>query len=95
MSDLPSSRTLLPNATQLPVSWYFDEKVFQLEQELLFRNGPQYVGHELMVPEIGDYHSLAWMDHGKILVRNSGGVELLSNVCRHRQAIMLEGRGNT
>ena len=94
MSDLPSSRTLQPNPTQLPVSWYFDQKVFQLEQELLFRNGPQYIGHELMVPEVGDYHSLAWMDHGKILVRNTERVELLSNVCRHRQAIMLEGRGN-
>ena len=94
MSDLPSSRTLQPNATQLPVSWYFDDKIYQLEQELLFRNGPQYVGHELMVPEVGDYHSLDWMDHGKILVRNDTGVELLSNVCRHRQAIMLEGRGN-
>jgi choline monooxygenase len=28
------------------------------------------------------------------LVRNSNGVELLSNICRHRQATMLEGRGN-
>jgi phenylpropionate dioxygenase-like ring-hydroxylating dioxygenase large terminal subunit len=28
------------------------------------------------------------------LVRNAGGVELLSNVCRHRQALMLSGKGN-
>jgi len=34
------------------------------------------------------------MDHGKVLVRNANGIELLSNVCRHRQAILLEGRGN-
>jgi len=47
-----------------------------------------------MVPNVGDYHTLAWTDHAKMLVRNAGGVELLSNVCRHRQAIMLEGRGN-
>ena len=47
-----------------------------------------------MVPNVGDYHTLAWMDHGKVLVRNSGGIELMSNVCRHRQAILLEGRGN-
>jgi phenylpropionate dioxygenase-like ring-hydroxylating dioxygenase large terminal subunit len=47
-----------------------------------------------MVPNAGDYHTLAWMDHGRMLVRNESGVELLSNVCRHRQAIMLEGRGN-
>jgi hypothetical protein len=29
-----------------------------------------------------------------MLVRNAHGVELLSNVCRHRQAMMLNGRGN-
>src|SRR5258708_19615281 len=47
-----------------------------------------------MVPNLGDYHTLAWMDHGKVLVRNASGIELLSNVCRHRQAVLLEGRGS-
>jgi choline monooxygenase len=28
------------------------------------------------------------------LVRTENGVELVSNVCRHRQAVMLKGRGN-
>ena len=56
--------------------------------------GRNYVGHELMVPNLGDYHVIEWMDNAKMLVRNEGGVELLSNICRHRQATMLEGRGN-
>ena len=94
MSDLPSSRALKPAASQLPVSWYFDSKIFELEQELLFATGPGYVGHELMVPNAGDYRTLATTDHGKVLVRNARGIELLSNVCRHRQAILLEGHGN-
>jgi phenylpropionate dioxygenase-like ring-hydroxylating dioxygenase large terminal subunit len=94
MSDLPGSRALKPNASQLPVSWYFDPKVFDLEQSLLFANGPGYVGHELMVPNVGDYRTLATTDHGKVLVRNARGIELLSNVCRHRQAILLDGHGN-
>ena len=94
MSDLSGSRTLKPNASQLPVSWYFDPKVFELEQKLLFASAPGYVGHELMVPNLGDYHTLDWMSQGKVLVRNGRGIELLSNVCRHRQAILLEGRGN-
>src|SRR5919108_590420 len=38
--------------------------------------------------------TLAWTDHAKVLVNNASGIELLSNVCRHRQAIMLQGRGN-
>ena len=97
MSDLPSTKLLQPNHTQLPVSWYFDRAVFDLEKQLIFDAGPHYVGHELMVPNVGDYRTLEWMDHGKMLVRHrdgADGIELLSNVCRHRQAIMLEGCGN-
>src|SRR5690606_993838 len=60
-----------------------------------FRNGPRYVGHELMVPEPGDYHVLDAERGGRVLVRSEDGIELLSNVCRHRQAVMLKGRGNT
>lgn len=94
MSDIAIAERLSPSATQLPVSWYFNQKLFELEKRLLFDNGPGYVGHELMVPELGDYHTIEWLDHARMLVRNSHGVELLSNVCRHRQAIMLEGRGS-
>jgi phenylpropionate dioxygenase-like ring-hydroxylating dioxygenase large terminal subunit len=94
MSDLAASRALKPNASQLPVSWYFDPQIFELEQKLLFATGPGYVGHELMVPNAGDYQTLPLTDHGKVLVRNARGIELLSNVCRHRQSILLEGRGN-
>jgi len=84
----------VPSETQLPVSAYFDEALYQTEIERLFKHGPGYVGHELMVPEVGDYHTLAAEAEGRVLVRNPNGVELLSNVCRHRQAIMLNGRGN-
>jgi choline monooxygenase len=73
---------------QLPVSWYFDEKLFELEKKLLFAPGPGYVGHELMVPELHDYRSLEWQDHAKLLLRQEGGIDLMSNVCRHRQAII-------
>ncbi len=94
MSGLALPGHLAPARCQLPVSWYFDPGIFALEKKLLFDAGPGYVGHELMVPDAGNYHTLGWMDHAKMLVRSGGGVELLSNVCRHRQAIMLEGRGH-
>jgi phenylpropionate dioxygenase-like ring-hydroxylating dioxygenase large terminal subunit len=94
MSELLRPGVLQPNATQLPVGWYFDPRVFELEQRLLFAQGPGYVGHELMVPNKGDYHTLGWKGDGQVLVRNDNGVELLSNVCRHRQSLLLHGRGN-
>ncbi len=94
MSNLSTALNLAPADSQLPVNVYFDEALHQQELEQLFKKGPGYVGHALMVPEVGDYHALAAEDEGRILVRNNEGIELLSNVCRHRQAIMLNGRGN-
>ena len=93
MSDL--SLQLQQAASQLPVSTYFDEALFQRELNTLFRQGPRYVGHQLSVPHSGDYYALPHEAEGRALVRNAqGGVELVSNVCRHRQAVMLKGRGN-
>lgn len=94
MSDLGSRSRLARSRAQLPVSAYFDEAVFRQEMELLYARGPHYVGHELLVPNPGDFHTLVQEQNGRMLVRTAAGVELLSNVCRHRQAIMFEGRGS-
>jgi len=96
MSDLSISLEALERSTsQLPVTSYFDEGLFQQEQKLIFDAGPRYVGHELAVPATGDYHALVHEGEGRALVRHERGIELVSNVCRHRQAIMLKGRGRT
>jgi phenylpropionate dioxygenase-like ring-hydroxylating dioxygenase large terminal subunit len=96
MSDLSIARDALERSrSQLSVSAYFDEGLFRQEQKLIFDAGPRYVGHELSVPEVGDYHALLHEGEGRALVRTPQGVELISNVCRHRQAVMLRGRGHT
>lgn len=97
MSSLAiTSATLktMNSAPQLPVSWYFNPDIYELEMKLLFQDGPSYIGHELMVPGVGDYYVPQWLDNAKLLVRNEQGVELLSNVCRHRQALILKGQGH-
>ncbi len=81
-------------SSQLPISAYFDDGLFRWEQEKLFALGPRYLGHELMVPQQGDYHVLEMSDGSRYLKRAEDGVRAFSNICRHRQAIMLEGRGN-
>ncbi len=78
----------------LPVNCYFDEALYQREMATIFRSGPRYVGHALSVPEIGDYAVLPHEAQGRVLVRTPKGVVLMSNVCRHRQAVMLKGRGS-
>ena len=97
MSDLSLAIGALKSGsnTQLPVSAYFDDALYEREQERIIRPGPSYVGHQLAVPEVGDYLALAQEGEGRALVRGHEGVQLISNVCRHRQAVMLKGRGNS
>ena len=95
MSDMANLANLARIDAQLPVHVYQDEALLQREIQQLFQQGPRYVGHELMVPNVGDFATLAHENEGRMLVRNKTGIELLSNVCRHRQALMFNGRGNT
>jgi len=92
MSDL--SLQLQQATGQLPVTSYFDDALYLRELETFFRRGPRYVGHALSVPNVADYATLAQENGGRALVHTSSGIELVSNVCRHRQAVMLQGRGS-
>ena len=92
MSDL--SLRLQQAASQLPVASYFDEATYNAEHRRIFQQRPRYAGHALAVPEVGDFYTLPQESHGRALVRTDSGVDLISNVCRHRQALMLKGRGS-
>ncbi len=100
MSNLATAAAVLKNsapldfATPLPVAAYFDEALFKQELAHLFAKGPRYIGHELMTPEVGDYHVLEASNGARYLKRTDEGIKLLSNICRHRQAKMLDGRGS-
>ncbi len=96
MSDLSLAQgTLDRSRSQLPVSAYFDPTLFEREQTQIFSRAARYLGHELMVPAVGDHYALPQEGEGRALVRTAQGVEVISNVCRHRQAVILRGRGNT
>jgi phenylpropionate dioxygenase-like ring-hydroxylating dioxygenase large terminal subunit len=94
MTDLASQKALTRSAPHLPLSWYFDARVAEQERKFLFEQGPGYVAHAQMAPNPGDYRVLDWRNHGAWTLLNNGGRhDLVSNVCRHRQAIMLRGAG--
>ncbi|MFM2343670.1 MAG: hypothetical protein RLZZ210_278 [Pseudomonadota bacterium] len=80
---------------QLPVYTYFDEILYQQEKNVLFNLGPKYIGHELMLPNIGSYYTVPQDNHSRVLMRDAKGINLMSNVCKHRQALMLKGIGTT
>ncbi|MGH9578740.1 MAG: aromatic ring-hydroxylating oxygenase subunit alpha, partial [Terriglobales bacterium] len=49
----------------------------------------------LFVSSPGEYRVLDWRSHGAwSLINNGGRVDMISNVCRHRQSILLEGHGS-
>ena len=86
MSDLSISlESLERSRSQLPVSSYFDEELFQREQALIFLQSPRYLGHELAVPEVGDFLALAQENEGRALVRNAGSAG--QGTCRFTKEI--------
>lgn len=82
------------SAAGLPISWYFDSEILEIERRELFAAGPTYAGHASLAPNDGDYMALGGQQAGKLLLRHDGRPQLVSNVCRHRQAQMLSGRGH-
>jgi len=89
MTDIGRPAQFAPAHTQLPAHSYFSEDLFALEQARVFAQTARYVGHEQQVPQPGDWRALAQEDNGRVLVHGQEGVQLLSNVCRHRQALIL------
>jgi len=91
----PEFVSTVPPMTQLPVDAYFDRSLFEREQALIFQKTPQYAGHSLLVPSLHDYFVLPHHHNGLALVNGEPGVQVISNVCRHRQATILKGSGNS
>ncbi len=81
------------NKNIVPFDAYFDNGFLNCELDSCFKNSPGYVGHELMVPDSGNFITLSHEENSRVLIRNGGEVFLISNLCRHRQATMLEGKG--
>src|SRR3546814_12823867 len=55
MTDIGREAHVAPAQTQLPVHSYIDDTIFARERELIFKQSALYVGHEKMVPEVGDW----------------------------------------
>ena len=80
----------------LDVSRWFSEELHIGEINSLFR-GPDcfmYAGHESIIPNNNDFWVSPQLDKRWILVNKNEEIELVSNVCLHRQAPIVEGKGN-
>jgi Rieske 2Fe-2S family protein len=73
----------------LPREFYFDEEIYRLDLERVWRRGWIFVGHACEVREAGDYFTLAVDSNSIIVIRSSdGAVRAFHNVCRHRGSLI-------
>lgn len=82
-------------ARTMPPPYYTSPEFLQLEEDHIFRKEWVCVGHSLEIPSPGDYYTTELVGEQLLVIRSeSGGVRVLSNVCRHRGNMLAQGNGN-
>ena len=87
-------RRPLIEASTLPSWCYTSEAFYQREVEQIFLKQWNFAGRLDEIPDSGDYMSLDFCGESVIVIRGKDDVvRAFANVCRHRSARLLEGRG--
>ena len=84
----------ISNQLNVPSQWdraglpgwaYFSEELFSLEQEVLFRQHWQLVGHVNTIKDIGSYITFDIANERALIIKGSDGeIRAFHNLCRHR-----------
>ena len=94
MSRLLSAAELSAPVSQLPPSAYFDEGCWRASESFV-RQRARLCRPRADGAECGRLRRASPRAATRTpLTRTERGVNMISNVCRHRQAIMLDGRGS-
>lgn len=81
--------------TFIPPQMYSDPRVFEAESRDVFPRVWQLVGDITDVTKTGDYLAEKLGDQPVVVLRDAeGAIRAFANVCRHRGAVLLEGKGN-
>lgn len=90
------SRRSYDDAWGMPAAFYLEPAVHELELAELFGQEWICAGHEQEAAAPGDYFTFQAGSESLLVVRGADGrLRALSNVCRHRGALLAEGRGNS
>ncbi len=95
--DYPKPLNEIPeDSYTLPSYLYTDPAVYDLEKERIFYRTWQYVAHESLFPNVGDYLTLRICDQNIFVIRSGDGqLRAFYNVCQHRAHELLpDGSGN-
>jgi nitrite reductase/ring-hydroxylating ferredoxin subunit len=82
-------------AWSMPRAFYTDPRMLALEKERLFLREWVCVGRVEELSNPGDYLTFDICDEPVVVIHGDDGrIRALSNVCRHRGAVIASGRGN-
>ncbi|HEX7382118.1 MAG TPA: aromatic ring-hydroxylating dioxygenase subunit alpha [Nevskiaceae bacterium] len=93
----PDAIRALVRSDEVHRDLYISQELFELEQENLFANTWNYVGHDSQIPKPGDYITTDIAGEPLIIVRHSdGSVRGMMNRCAHKGVAVAPYRqGNT
>ncbi len=82
------------DAWSMPSAFYTEQEVLDIERRELFGREWVCIGRADEIPEPGDFMTFQLCNEPLVAVRSADhAIRVLSNVCRHRGALVAEGRG--
>jgi Rieske 2Fe-2S family protein len=73
----------------LPGKFHFDEAVYRVDVERIWRHGWLFAGHTCEIAKAGDFFTMEVDTDSLILIRGQdGAIHGLHNVCRHRGSLI-------
>ena len=73
----------------LPHEFYFDEEIYRLDLDAIWRRGWLFAGHSCEIPKAGDYFTLRLDTDSIIVIRSDDAVvRAFYNICRHRGSLI-------
>jgi phenylpropionate dioxygenase-like ring-hydroxylating dioxygenase large terminal subunit len=94
-ASFDSSALDISRADTLPPQCYNDPEFFEFEKDAIFYRAWLVVGRVGWLKEPGDYYTTSHVDEPILVVKDrEGAIRAFSPVCRHRAALVAEGKGN-
>jgi len=85
---------ILAEGRSLPAQFFTDQRIRDLEDELIFKRDWQLVCTEFELKEPGDYVTVRVASTPVVVVRDKvGAIKAFINVCRHRGNVLMRGDG--
>ena len=95
IADLEKAALPLERAWTLPPSAYTSPSIYQLETDAFLGDVWHAIARREQIPEKGDFLSLTLFDQPILAVHSQDGeFRVMSRVCLHRAAPIIEGTGN-